>query len=57
MLVGASRDVLENLQVPLTKAPDFESFWSSTLEAFLPKTTSPVMVEYPTPMKHVQVWM
>lgn len=55
MLVGASRDVLENLQVPLTKAPDFESFWSSTLEAFLPKTTSPVMVEYLTPMKHVQV--
>jgi cephalosporin-C deacetylase len=55
MLVGASRDVLENLQVPLTKSPDFEIFWSTTLDTFLPKTTSPVMVEYPTPMKHVQV--
>ena len=55
MLVGASRDVLEKLQVPLTKAADFEAFWSSTLETYLPKGTAPVLVDYPTPMKLVDV--
>ena len=55
MLVGASRDVLEKLQVPLTKAADFEAFWSSTLDTYLPKGSAPVLVDYPTPMKLVDV--
>lgn len=55
MLVGASRDVLESIRVPLTKAPDFEGFWRATLETYLPTTTDAVLVDYPTPMKHVDV--
>lgn len=55
MLVGASREVLESIRVPLTKAPDFESFWHSTLDTYLPTTTDAILVDYPTPMKHVAV--
>lgn len=55
MLVGASRDVLEKLHVPLTKSADFESFWASTLENFLPKDPSPILVDHTTPLKHVKV--
>jgi cephalosporin-C deacetylase-like acetyl esterase len=55
MLVGASRDVLEKLQVPLTKSADFEKFWSTTLDTCLPQTTPPVLVDHSTPMKHVAV--
>ena len=55
MLVGASREVLEKLQTPLTKAADFEVFWSSTLDKYLPKNSAPIVVDHPTPMKHVDV--
>jgi cephalosporin-C deacetylase len=55
MLVGASRDVLESIRVPLTKALDFEGFWRATLETYLPTTTDAVLVDYPTPMKYVDV--
>jgi cephalosporin-C deacetylase len=55
MLVGASKDVLEKLQVPLTKTADFEKFWSTTLDTCLPQTTPPLLVDHPTPMKHVAV--
>jgi cephalosporin-C deacetylase len=55
MLIGASRDVLEKLQVPLTKAADFEEFWSSTIEKYLPKNNETTLIDYPTPMKHVDV--
>jgi cephalosporin-C deacetylase len=55
MLVGASREVLEKLQVPLSKESDFESFWKSTLDTYLPKNSTPVLVDFPTPMKHVDV--
>jgi cephalosporin-C deacetylase len=55
MLVGASREVLEKLQVPLTKPADFESFWSSTLDSYLPKNTAPVLVDHSTAMKLVDV--
>ena len=55
MLVGASRDVLEGIRVPLTKAPDFEGVWRATLETYLPTTSDAVLVDYPTPMKHVDV--
>ena len=55
MLVGASREELEKLQVPLTKAPDFQEFWQRTLNTCLPKTSAPVLVDYPTPMKNVDV--
>lgn len=55
MLVGASREVLEKLQTPLTKAADFESFWQATLNENLPKNSASVLVDHPTPMKHVVV--
>jgi cephalosporin-C deacetylase len=55
MLVGASREALEKLQTPLTKLADFESFWSSTLQTYLPKKSTPTLTDYPTPMKHVDV--
>lgn len=55
MLVGASREELETLQAPLTKAPDFQEFWQRTLNTCLPKTSAPVLVDYPTPMKNVDV--
>lgn len=55
MLIGASREELEKLQAPLTKAPDFEEFWQRTLDTYLPKTSAPVLVDYPTPMKNVDV--
>jgi cephalosporin-C deacetylase len=55
MLVGASREVLEKLQVPLTKAPDFQEFWQRTLETCLSKASTPVLVDHPTPMKNVDV--
>jgi cephalosporin-C deacetylase len=55
MLVGASREVLEKLQTPLTKLADFESFWNSTLDTYLPKNSTPTLADYPTPLKHVDV--
>jgi cephalosporin-C deacetylase len=55
MLVGASREELEKLQAPLTKAPDFQEFWQRTLETCLPKTTAPLLVDHPTPMRNVDV--
>jgi cephalosporin-C deacetylase len=55
MLIGASREILEKLQVPLTMAPDFHEFWRTSLNSYLPKTSAPVMVNYPTPMKNVDV--
>ena len=55
MLVGASREVLEKLHTPLTKEADFEGFWSSTLDSYLPKNSTPTLVDHPTPMKHVNV--
>ncbi len=55
MLIGASRDELEVLVVELTKRADFEAFWLSTLDSFLPKVPNVILVEHPTPMKHVSV--
>ncbi len=55
MLIGASREILEKLQVPLTMAPDFHEFWRTSLDSYLPKTSTPVLVNYPTPMKNVDV--
>ena len=53
MLIGVSREELEVLHVGLTKRSDFADFWKSTLETFLPKPTSPILVDHPTPMKQV----
>jgi cephalosporin-C deacetylase len=55
MLVGSSREVLEKIQVPLTKEPDFESFWRTTLDTYLPKNSVPQLTHHQTPMKHVHV--
>lgn len=55
MLVGASRDQLETLNMPLTKESDFENFWLQTLNEYLPKDSTPIFADYPTPMKHVVV--
>jgi cephalosporin-C deacetylase len=55
MLVGSSREVLEKIQVPLTKEPDFESFWRTTLDTYLPKNSVPQLTDHQTPMKHVHV--
>ena len=55
MLVGASRQVLETLKVPTTKAADFESFWNSTLSQMLPANSKPILAEQHTPMKNVNV--
>ena len=55
MLVGSSREVLEKIQVPLTKEPDFESFWRTTFDTYLPKNSAPQLTDHQTPMKHVHV--
>lgn len=55
MLIGASRDVLEKLSVPLTKAADFEEFWKRTLADNLAADFKPRLKKVATPLKLIQV--
>ncbi len=55
MLVGASRDELEKLQVPLTKKPDFKEFWDATLKKYLSNNTEPILKDHQNPLSLVHV--
>ena len=55
MLIGASREELETLRVPLTKKSDFEVFWRNTLQNFLSREASPILSEVQTPLSLVDV--
>lgn len=56
MLIGASRDTLEKLNFPLTKAPDFEDFWKNTLRDYLPSDLKPAISNHASPLKLVEVF-
>lgn len=55
MLVGAPREVLEKLRVPLTQEPDFAPFWRDTLAQYLPKEPTITFEAHESPLTLVDI--
>ncbi len=55
MLIGLDRSALEKLKVDPTSQPDFDQFWESTLQEFLPKQPHYELHDADTPLTLVRV--
>jgi cephalosporin-C deacetylase len=56
MLLGQPREVLETYKPPLTKAADFDQFWSETLTEYLLDDPKPILDKVATPISEIEIF-
>ena len=54
MIIGKPLSELEKYLPKLTKEPDFESFWQSSLDALI--DSDPVLIPFDSPIKTIEIF-